>query len=156
IAVAEDQEQVDKLIELRERTGRPDTIIYDDPRGLSGYPGVISLDTLLARGSELLKAEPSLAADLVMRAQPDDLAALLHSSGTTGAPKGVPLRNRNVIAGVANAAAGGYFRPGEEHYAYLPMAWVGDFVFTTCAGILLRFVTNIPERQETVLRDLRE
>ena len=59
-------------------------------------------------------------------------------------------------AGVLNAARGGYFREHEEHYAYLPLAWVGDFVFTLGAGVLLRFAINIPERQETVLHDLRE
>ncbi len=158
IAVAEDQEQVDKLLELRERTGRPTTIVYDDPRGLSAYraDGLISLDEVLLRGFARLKAEPGLAAELVGRPRTDDIAVLLHSSGTTGAPKGVPLRHANILAGVANATAGGYFQPNEEHYAYLPMAWVGDFVFTVGAGILLRFTVNIPERQETVLRDLRE
>jgi long-chain acyl-CoA synthetase len=142
IAVAEDQEQVDKLLELRERIGRPTTILYDDPRGLSGYrsDGLLSLDAAIARG----------------RAQADDIAVLLHSSGTTGAPKGVPLRHRNILAGVTNAFAGGYFKEYEDHYAYLPMAWVGDLVFTVGAGTMLRFTTYIPERQETVLRDMRE
>jgi long-chain acyl-CoA synthetase len=158
IAVAEDQEQVDKLLELRERTGRPATIIYDDPRGLSAYraEGLLSLDATIARGRALIDADPGLAADLVGRARNDDVAVLLHSSGTTGAPKGVPLRHRNIIDGVSNAVAGDYFKEYEEHYAYLPMAWVGDFVFTAGAGVLLRFAVNIPERQETVLRDLRE
>jgi long-chain acyl-CoA synthetase len=158
IAVAEDQEQVDKLLELRERIGRPRTIIYDDPRGLAAYraEGLVSYDEILARGFERLRADPALAAELVGRATADDLAVLLHSSGTTGAPKGVPLRHRHILAGVANAAAGGYFRAHEEHYAYLPMAWVGDLVFTLGAGVALRFTINIPERQETVLRDLRE
>ena len=81
---------------------------------------------------------------------------LLHSSGTSGTPKGVPLRHRNITAGVSNAVAGGYFQEYEDHYAYLPMAWVGDLVFTVGAGTLLRFTTHIPERQETVLRDIRE
>ena len=158
IAVAEDQEQVDKLLELRERIGRPTTILYDDPRGLTAYraEGLQSLDAIIARGRALINAEPALAADLVGRARADDIAVLLHSSGTTGAPKGVPLRHRNILAGVNNAFAGGYLKEGEEHYAYLPMAWVGDLVFTVGAGILLRFTTNIPERQETVLRDIRE
>lgn len=158
IAVAEDQEQVDKLLELRERIGRPTTIIYDDPRGLSAYrsDGLLSLDAVIARGRALIAANPALAADLVGRAQADDVAVLLHSSGTTGAPKGVPLRHRNILAGVTNAFAGGYFKEYEEHYAYLPMAWVGDLVFTVGAGTLLRFTTYIPERQETVLRDMRE
>src|SRR5205814_1425520 len=71
-------------------------------------------------------------------------------------PKGVPLRHCNVFGGVANAAAGGVFREHENYYAYLPAAWVGDFVFSLAAAVLMRFTVNIPERQETVLRDLRE
>ena len=158
IAVAEDQEQVDKLLELRERTGRPATILYDDPRGLLTYKyeGLLSLDATVARGRALIEADPALLADLVGRARADDIAVLLYSSGTTGVPKGVPLRHRNITAGVSNAVAGGYFQEYEDHYAYLPMAWVGDLVFTIGAGTLLRFATHIPERQETVLRDIRE
>ena len=68
----------------------------------------------------------------------------------------MPLRHRNIIAGVRNAVAGGYFQEHEEQYAYLPMAWVGDLVFTVGAGLLLEFTIYIPEKQETVLRDLRE
>jgi long-chain acyl-CoA synthetase len=158
IAIAEDQEQVDKLLELRERIGRPTAILYDDPRGLSAYKadGLLSLEAIITRGRALIDADPALAPDIVGRARSDDIAVLLHSSGTTGAPKGVPLRHRNLVAGVSNAVAGGYFTEYEENYAYLPMAWVGDLVFTVGAGTLLQFTTNIPERQETVLRDLRE
>ena len=132
-----------------------DAILYDDPRGLSGYKsaGLLSLDATIARGRAIIDADPALAADLVGRAQADDIAVLLHSSGTTGKPKGVPLRHRNIIAGVNNAVAGGYFQEHEDHYAYLPMAWVtGDLVFTIGAGTLLQFTTHIPERQETVMR----
>ncbi len=112
IALAEDQEQVDKLLELRDRIGRPTTILYDDPRGLSGYKaeGLISLDAAIARGQALIATAPALAADLVGRAQADDIAVLLHSSGTTGAPKGVPLRHRNIIAGVEQRDGGRLFR----------------------------------------------
>ncbi len=158
VAIAEDQEQVDKLLDLRERIGRPALIVYDDPRGMSAYraPGLLSVDELLREGRERLQAEPGQAATLVGQAQPTDLAVLLHSSGTTGQPKGVPLTHANVVSGVGNAHRGGYFREHEEHYAYLPTAWVGDFVFTLGAGVLLRFTINIPERQETVLHDLRE
>lgn len=158
IALAEDQEQVDKLLELRERVGRPSTIIYDDPRGLAKYtaPGLIALSEVTTRGKARLQAEPGLRADLVGRAQAEDVAVLLYSSGTTGTPKGIPLRHRNVVGGIANAEAGGYFKRGERLFAYLPTAWVGDFVFTLGAGVLLRAVINIPERQETALHDLRE
>ena len=83
---------------------------------------------------------------------------LLHSSGTTRQPKGIPLRHRNVFAGVTQRAAAGALPIGdEEYYAYLPMAWVGDFVVHgRRRASLLRFTINIPERQETVLHDLRE
>ena len=157
-AFAEDQEQVDKLLELRARIGRPALIIYDDGRGIAGYdaPGLVACESLLCAGRARLAAEPALAQDLAGRAQPGDIAVLLHSSGTTGLPKGVPLTHANVVAGIGNALRGGFFKPGEEHYAYLPTAWVGDFMFTLGAGVLLHFTINIPERQETVMHDLRE
>ncbi len=80
----------------------------------------------------------------------------VHSSGTTGKPKGVVLQQRNVLAGVRNAYEGKVFGWGESILAYLPMAWIGDFAVTMAAGIALRFTINIPERSETVLRNLRE
>ena len=158
IALAEDQEQVDKLLELRERIGRPKTIVYDDPRGMAHYadPGLIALADIAAKGRARLAAEPGLAADLVGRAGADDIAVLLYSSGTTGLAKGIPLRHSNITGGIANAEAGGYFRKGETLFAYLPTAWVGDFVFSLAAGVLLQAVINIPERAETALHDLRE
>lgn len=158
IALAEDQEQVDKLLELRGRIGRPKTIVYDDPRGMAHYadPGLIALADIAAKGRARLAAEPGLAADLVGRAGADDIAVLLYSSGTTGLAKGIPLRHSNITGGIANAEAGGYFRKGETLFAYLPTAWVGDFVFSLAAGVLLQAVINIPERAETALHDLRE
>ena len=80
----------------------------------------------------------------------------VHSSGSTGKPKGVVLSHRNLLAGVRNAYQGRAFDFGESILAYLPMAWVGDFAVTMGAGIALHFTINIPERQETVLQNLRE
>jgi long-chain acyl-CoA synthetase len=158
-ALAEDQEQVDKLLELRADTGgQPEIIIYDDPRGLRGYtqPGLLAWDDLIKRGAVRLQVEPGLRDDLINRARPKDAAVLLHSSGTTGKPKGIVLQHRRAIAAVRNAAAADYFKERDELMAYLPMAWVGDFVFTLAGGIVLRFCVNIPERQDTVLSNLRE
>lgn len=159
VAIAEDQEQVDKLLALREQAGgRPQVILYHDPRGLVAYdqPGLGSLVSVVAAGRERLLREPELASRLASQARPEDYAVLMHSSGTTGKPKGVPLTHANVVGGVRNALAGGCFALHETHYAYLPMAWVGDFVFTLGAGVVLAFTTHIPERQETVLHDMRE
>ncbi len=157
-ALAEDQEQVDKLLELRDRGAGIATLIYDDPRGLAKYtvPGLRAWQSLEQQGRQRLAASAELRRALVERAQPDDAAVIIHSSGTTGKPKGVVLSHRNVLSGVRNAHAAGAFGVGEEILAYLPMAWIGDYAITIGAGIGLRFVINVPERQETVLRNLRE
>ncbi len=155
---AEDQEQVDKALDLRERGAPLEHIIYDNPRGLARYnvPGLIAWNTLLSEGAIRLKASADLGQRLIELAQPRDTAVLIHSSGTTGKPKGVPLSHFNVLSGVANAFEAKSFDFGEEILAYLPMAWIGDFAITMGAGIGLHFTINIPERPDTVLHNLRE
>jgi long-chain acyl-CoA synthetase len=157
-ALAEDQEQVDKMLELRDQGAAIEYIIYDDPRGLTAYanPGLLSWDAIQARGAECLSANGDARAELIARARPDDPAVFVHSSGSTGKPKGVVLSHRNLLAGVRNAYQGKAFDFGESILAYLPMAWVGDFAVTMGAGVALHFTINIPERQETVLQNLRE
>ena len=156
--VAEDQEQVDKALELRERGAGLNQIVYDNPRGMNAYaaPGLMSWDALQALGRERLAAVPGLRQKLTELSEPDGPAVFIHSSGTTGKPKGVVLSHANVLSGVRNARQAGAFGFGESILAYLPMAWVGDFAMTMGAGLALRFTINIPERQETVLHDLRE
>ncbi|HMN20085.1 MAG TPA: AMP-binding protein [Ottowia sp.] len=157
-AIAEDQEQVDKLLGLADRYDGLQSIVYDDPRGLEGSAPahVLAFTDLVQRGAERLRREPGLQDDLLARPRASDDAVLLHSSGTTGAPKGIPLKHRHVLFAVRSAAQAGYFGEGETHMAYMPIAWVGDFIFTIAAALALRFSANIPEKQETVQRDLRE
>lgn len=160
-AVAEDQEQVDKLLHVVKIQGDQSgirRIIYDDPRGLEqqNHPLTIAFKEVVASGQARLNAEPALFNDLINRPSIHDTAALLHSSGTTGVPKGIPLKHGHILYGARNAANAGYFSEGEVHMAYLPIAWVGDFIFSIGAALALRFVVNIPERQETSQHDLRE
>lgn len=157
-AIAEDQEQVDKMLEARESWPALGLVVYDDPRGLAGREpaGVMGFDAIRAAGAARLSVDPGLRDALIARPSVHDIAVLMHSSGTTGAPKGIPLKHGHVLSGVRNAAAAGYFRQGEVHMAYLPMAWVGDFIFSIGAATELRFSVNIPEAQETALHDLRE
>lgn len=156
-AVAEDQEQVDKLLHVRdEYECEFDLVVYDDPRGLDNEGGLMSFSAVVEKGRERLNSTPGLRDDLIARASVHDIAALLHSSGTTGTPKGIPLKHGHILHGVRYAAQAGYFDEGEIHMAYLPIAWVGDFIFSIGAAIALRFVVHIPERQETAQHDLRE
>ena len=156
--LAEDQEQVDKILDLRERCPSIAHVAYDDPRGMAAYDarGLVSWQALVERGAERLAREPGLREALVQRARPGDAAVFIHSSGTTGRPKGVLLSHRNVLAGVANAQRAHAFDFFEDILAYLPMAWVGDFATTIGAGIALAFTIHVPERPETAIRDLRE
>ena len=156
--LAEDQEQVDKVLDLREVCPSIEHVVYDEPRGLNAYqaPGLLSWTRLQEQGAERLQREPALRQALIERCSPDDPAAFIHSSGTTGRPKGVVLSQRNILSGVAAAHRARAFDFGEEILAYLPMAWVGDFAFTLGAGIALHFTINVPESPETVLHDLRE
>jgi long-chain acyl-CoA synthetase len=156
--LAEDQEQVDKALDLRERGAPLPTIVYDNPRGLNRYkaPGLLAWAALEQLGAERLELEAGLRERLLALAKPDGPAVFIHSSGTTGKPKGLVLTHANILSGVRNAYRAGAFDFGESILAYLPMAWVGDFAITMGAGIALHFTINIPERQETVLHDLRE
>ncbi len=157
-ALAEDQEHVDKVLDLRAAGSDIPYIIYDDERGLNDYqvPGLMSWEELRQRGEENLAANPGLRDQLINQSTPEDPAVFMHSSGTTGKPKGIVLNQRNVIAAARSAHDGGAFAEEEEVLAYLPLAWVGDYALTVAAAVTYRFRVNIPERQETVLRDMRE
>lgn len=158
VALAEDQEQVDKALELRASGSRIDHIVYDDPRGMRGYEAenLHSWDEIVARGRTRLAAEPGLAERLHALAGPQDPAVFLHSSGTTGTPKGVVLTHGNVIGAAVASWHAGVFGEEEDILAYLPMAWVGDTAVTVGAALVFAHTVNIPEKQETVLRDMRE
>jgi len=157
-AVVEDQEQVDKLLGLRARCPRLTHIVYDDPRGMRGYsePGLLSMAELRELGRKWDVSHPAYVDAEVAKGTADDVAIICYTSGTTGVPKGAMLSHRNLIATARNAAEFEGLRQDEEVLSYLPMAWVGDHVFSYAQAIVCGFAINCPESAATVLSDLKE
>jgi long-chain acyl-CoA synthetase len=157
-ALVEDQEQVDKLLEIRGQCPQMDQIIYDDPRGLRNYaePGLQSLDALLKKGEAFAARQPGLFKAEVEKTQPDDVAAMFFTSGTTGNPKGV-VHTHNTLLDRAKAGADfDKLTSGEEVLAYLPPAWVGQNIFIYAQWLACGYVVNCPESASTVMIDLKE
>ncbi|MEZ5816155.1 MAG: AMP-binding protein [Hyphomicrobiaceae bacterium] len=154
--VAEDQEQVDKILSLRDQLPNLKWIIFEDPRGLAGSdePILKSLEDVLALGrasTARTEFERELAAGSA-----DDIAMIAYTSGTTGQPKGALLSHRNMIATAENYIRGETVERGDNWLAFLPMAWVGDAMYSLAVALVAGATVNCPESPETVQRDLRE
>ena len=157
-AIAEDQEQVDKLLSVKAQCAWLEYVVYDDPRGMRSYrqPALLSLAELRERGEKFALSHLTHFDDELARGAGDDVAIICYTSGTTGAPKGAMLSHRNLIVTARNAIEREGLRADEEAMAYLPMAWVGDHMFSYAQGIVAGFAINCPESAATVLSDLKE
>ncbi len=157
-AVVEDQEQVDKLIEVRAHCPLLRHIVFDDGRGMRNYTeaGVVAFDQLMDRGREFDAAHPAFFDAEVAAGKVDDTSVMLYTSGTTGNPKGVCHTHGSLIAAASGDIAFDGFTADDEILSYLPMAWVGDHVFSFAQALVAGFRVNCPESSETVMTDLRE
>ncbi|NUZ05605.1 AMP-binding protein [Piscinibacter koreensis] len=157
-AVVEDQEQVDKLLEVRPQCPLLAHVWYDDPRGLRHYrePGLRSLDELIAAGRAFVAAQPGFIDAEVAKTGADDVAALFFTSGTTGNPKGVVHTHGTLIDRARAGAAFDRLTGNEEVLAYLPPAWIGQNIFSYAQWLACGYVVNCPESASTVTIDLKE
>ena len=155
-ALVEDQEQVDKLLEAAPSVPTLGHIYYDDARGLTRYEGVTSYERLTERGREYDRAHPGFFDEQVALGRAGDVSGMLYTSGTTGKPKGVRQTHGAFIAAAKGSAEFDRLRPSDSILSYLPMAWVGDHLFSFAQWLYVGFTINCPESGETVMTDLRE
>ncbi len=153
-----DQEQADKVIEIQDQLHQFEHMIYLDPRGMRKYD-----HTQLHQFSHIQDqgraAYDELIGELNARQSKlnyDSTCVMLYTSGTTGKPKGVVLSNRNVIESAKNSAEFDKLTQSENILSYLPMAWVGDFIFSVGQSYWCGFCVNCPESADTMMTDLRE
>ena len=157
-AIVQDQEQVDKIIEVQDQLSSFEQMIYIDPRGLRKYDHA-KLHRFQDVQEQGRNAKAELTAELDKRRDAlnyDSTCVMLYTSGTTGRPKGVVLSNRNIIEASRSSSEFDTLGPGEEVLAYLPMAWVGDFIFSIGQAYWCGFCVNCPENADTMMHDLRE
>jgi len=160
-AVVEDQEQVDKLLSIAERVPSMRKVIYDDPRGLKKYDhtNLHAFESVQGLGRQELASNPQAAGEWlagIAAGKASDVSVMLYTSGTTGQPKGVVLTQENIVVSAENGNKFDHFTPDDTMIAYLPMAWVGDHIFSygqTFAGALC---VSCPESPDTAIDDRRE
>jgi len=157
-AVVEDQEQVDKLLEIREQCPQLRHILFDDPRGLRHYdaPGLAGLSEVMAAGAVFCTEHPDFYADQLEQLQPEDVAAMFFTSGTTGNPKGVVHTHRSLLDRAEVGARFDCLTEREEVMAYLPLAWIGQNIFSYAQWLTCGYVVNCPESGSTINIDLKE
>lgn len=158
IVVAEDQEQVDKLLHVKDTLPTLEAIIYVDPKGMRHYrqPFLLPLTRVQELGQRFAQEHSGFFEAEVNKGAADDIAIIAYTSGTTGSPKGVMLSHRNLLGNAQGLLQVEEILETDEIMAYLPMAWMGDFYFSVLLSLLTGYAVNCPEDPATVMRDLRE
>ncbi|MEO8164106.1 MAG: AMP-binding protein [Betaproteobacteria bacterium] len=157
-AIVEDQEQVDKLLDLLPLYPKLKHIFYDEPRGLRHYaqPQLMAYDRLRESGREYDAQKPGFFETSIENVSPQDVCVILYTSGTTSKPKGVCLTHAALICAARGDVELDGFNPSDDVLSYLPMAWVGDHLFSYAQALVAGFTVNCPESADTAMNDLRE
>ncbi|MEY8206797.1 MAG: AMP-binding protein, partial [SAR324 cluster bacterium] len=157
-AIVQNQEQTDKLLEIKDRLPLLEQICYEVPRGMRDYTQefIHYYKDIQEKGSIFHSENPDFFLHEIEQGQGSDIAIFLYTSGTTGKPKGVVLTQENLLITSLNSLAFDNITGEEEVLAYLPMAWVGDNLFSFAQAYVAGFCVNCPEGPETVMTDLRE
>ncbi len=157
-AIVEDQEQVDKLLEARDTLPQLEHIVYEDPRGLRNYhaAGLMSLEALRDKGAEFDRSHGGFYEAEMGAGSAKDVSVMLYTSGTTGKPKGVCQTHEAFITAARGGVQFDKLVATDNVLSYLPMAWVGDHLFSYAQFLVAGFTVNCPESAETVMTDLRE
>ena len=160
-AIVENQEQVDKVLSIADKLPGLKKVVYNDPRGLHRYDAknLHSIESVQKLGRDQIAANPALETawrDEIAMGKGTDVAVMLYTSGTTGQPKGVMLTHDNVVISGTNANLFDHFTPDDTMIAYLPMAWVGDHIFSYGQAFAGGLCVCCPESPETALEDRRE
>jgi len=157
-AIVQNQEQTDKLLEIKDRLPHLEYICYEEPRGMRAYTEefIFYYKDIQQTGRAFHGENPDYFLREVENGQGSDISIFLYTSGTTGKPKGVVLTQENLLITSRNSLAFDNITAEEEALAYLPMAWVGDNLFSFAQAYVAGFCVNCPEGPETVMTDLRE
>jgi long-chain acyl-CoA synthetase len=159
LVFCDDQEQVDKLIEVRDRIPKVKKVIYEDPRGMRGYrtdDWFMPIEELYALGEAALAENPERFEEMIAKGKPDDVCHLCLTSGTTGLPKGAMMTHRNYINMGVQLTRVDHLDEGDEYVSFLPFAWIGEQMNSFGVAMASGITVNFPESVETAMEDLRE
>jgi long-chain acyl-CoA synthetase len=158
IIVAEDQEQVDKILDIIDKLPKVRHVVYTDPRGLRKYhhPALMPFEAVEEKGRALAAEQPRLWEESVARGAADDVAIICYTSGTTGNPKGAMLTFRNLLRMAMNLHEVDPKRPADEFVSFLPLAWIGEQMMSVATALAVGFTVNFPEEPDTVTENIRE
>mgnify|MGYP001610842649 CR=1 FL=1 len=156
--VCEDQEQVDKALELEPKLPAVHTIVYWDERGMWTYrhPKLRTFRQVQDQGRGYLQQGPTAFDEAVAAGRGDEMAVLSYTSGTTGLPKACVLTHRNMLEGPSRMMGVVRFKPFTRYLSYISPAWATEQFFGLTLGLLVPFVVNFPEEPETVQENIRE